>query len=234
MINSHKNIRRIAPLTLLCIAFTLPPQRTQAAAIIPIAEIIKAAVKKVIVAVDLQIQRQQNKVIWLQNTQKALENTMSKLKLDEISNWTEKQRELYEKYFDELPQVKLAISSYQRVRDITQKQTLIVTEYKKVWAVIQQDDHFTNLEKEYMGKVYSGILGATVENLDQLALLVKSFILQMSDGERLTLLNETALRVDQNYQDLLSFNRSNGQLSLQRARSNKELIQIQLLYGIHP
>lgn len=159
---------------------------------------------------------------------------MSKLKLDEISSWTEKQHELYEKYFDELQQVKSAISSYQRVRDITQKQTLIVTEYKKVWAVIQQDVHFTNLEKEYMGKVYSGILGGTVENLDQLALLVKSFTLQMSDGERLTLLNETALRVDQNYQDLLSFNRSNGQLSLQRARSNKELIQIQRLYGIHP
>ncbi len=234
MINSFKNIRRIALLTLLCVAFTLPSQRTQAAAIIPIVEIIKAAVKKVIVAVDLQIQRQQNKVIWLQNAQKVLENTMSKLKLDEISNWTEKQRELYAKYFNELQQVKSAISSYQRVRDITQKQTLIVTEYKKVWAVIQQDDHFTNLEKEYMGKVYSGILGGTVENLDQLALLVKSFTLQMSDGERLTLLNETALRVDQNYQDLLSFNRSNGQLSLQRARSNTEILQVQQLYGIHP
>ncbi|MEP2348290.1 MAG: conjugal transfer protein TraI, partial [Algoriphagus sp.] len=69
-----------------------------------------------------------------------------------------------------------------------------------------------------MGHVYSGILRATVDNLDQLALLVKSFTLQMSDGERLTLLNETALQVDQNYQDLLSFNCSNGQLSLQRAR----------------
>lgn len=233
MINSHKNIRRIALLTLLCVAFTLPPNRTQAAATIPIVEIIKAAVKKVIVAVDLQIQRQQNKVIWLQNAQKVLENTMSKLKLDEISNWTEKQRDLYANYFDELQQVKSAISSYQRVRDITQKQTLIVTEYKKVWAIIQQDDHFTTLEKEYMGQVYSGILRATVDNVDQLALLVKSFTLQMSDGERLTLLNETALRVDQNYQDLLSFNGSNGQLSLQRARSNKELIQIQRLYGIH-
>lgn len=234
MISSHKNISRTVLLTVLCVAFILPPTRTQAAATIPIVEIIKAAVKKVIVAVDLQIQRQQNKVIWLQNAQKVLENTMSKLKLDEISSWTEKQRELYEKYFDELQQVKSAISSYHRVRDIAQKQTLIVTEYKKVWAVIQQDDHFTIQEKEYMGQVYAGILEATVENLDQLSILIKSFTLQMSDGERLTLLNETALQVDQNYQDLLSFNRSNGQLSLQRARSNTEILHIQLLYGIQP
>ena len=48
---------------------------------IDIATIIKAAVKKVIKAVDLQIQRFQNKTIWLQNVQKSLENAMSKTKL---------------------------------------------------------------------------------------------------------------------------------------------------------
>ena len=54
--------------------------------------VVKAAVKKVIKAIDLQIQRLQNKTIWLQNAQKTLENTLSKLKLDEISDWTEKQK----------------------------------------------------------------------------------------------------------------------------------------------
>lgn len=232
MINSLKKIRRTVVLTLLCIAFTLPPQRSEAAAAISILEIIKAAVTKVIVAVDLQIQRQQNKVIWLQNAQKVLENTMSKLKLDEISDWTEKQRTLYQKYFDELQQVKSAISTYQRVRDITQKQARIVSEYKKVWAVIQQDSHFTTAEKEYMGKVYSGLLASTVDNLDQLTLLVKSFTLQMSDGERLNLLNETAARVDQNYQDLHSFNQSNGMLSIRRSNSTQELNLLRNLYGM--
>ncbi|MEB2774642.1 conjugal transfer protein TraI [Algoriphagus sp. D3-2-R+10] len=233
MKNPLKKINRTIVLTLLCMAFTLPAQRTEAAVPLAILEIIKAGVKKVIVAMDLKIQRQQNKVIWLQNAQKVLENTMSKLKLDEISNWNEKQRALYEQYFDELQQVKSAISSFQRVRDITQKQTLIVSEYKKVWAAIKQDTHFTAAEKEYMAKVYSGLLATTVDNLDQLTLLVKSFTLQMSDGERLTLLNETANRVDQNYRDLQSFNRSNGQLSLQRAKSSNEISIIQNLYGLN-
>lgn len=234
MKNSLKKFRRTALLTMLCFAFSLPAQDTQAAVAIPILQIIKAAVKKVIVAVDLQIQRQQNKVIWLQNAQKVLENTMSKLKLDEISDWTEKQRKLYQEYFDELQNVKSAISSFQLVRDITQKQTLIVSEYKKVWAIIQQDTHFTLTEKEYMGQIYSGLLGATVDNLDHLALLVKSFTLQMSDAERLDLLNETAAQVDQNYQDLLSFNRSNAMLSIQRSKSMQELTLLKNLYGLTP
>ena len=61
----------------------------------PITLIIKEGIKKVIQAVDLKIQRLQNKTIWLQNAQKTLENTMSQLKLDEITDWVERQRTLY-------------------------------------------------------------------------------------------------------------------------------------------
>ena len=88
-----------------------PVQHTEAQ--IPIYDIIKAAVKKVIKAVDLKIQRLQNKTIWLQNAQKTLENQMSKLKLKEIGDWANKQKELYAKYFDELSKVKNAIGTYQ-------------------------------------------------------------------------------------------------------------------------
>ena len=45
-----------------------------------ILEVIQAGIKKAIKAVDLKIQRLQNKTIWLQNAQKVLENKMSKLK----------------------------------------------------------------------------------------------------------------------------------------------------------
>ena len=46
--------------------------------------IIKAGVKKAIVAIDLKIQRLQNKTIWLQNAEKILENKMSELKSPQI------------------------------------------------------------------------------------------------------------------------------------------------------
>ena len=98
-----------------------------------ILEIIKAGIKKVIVAIDLKIQRIQNKTIWLQNAQKVLENKMSELKLNEIGNWVEKQRKLYADYFDELWKVKNTIATYQRVRDIIRRQVQLVTEYKKAY-----------------------------------------------------------------------------------------------------
>ena len=64
----------------------------------PIFGIIRAAVVKAIKAMDLKIQKLQNKTIWLQNAQKEIENMLSKVKLDAISDWAKKQKELYQKY----------------------------------------------------------------------------------------------------------------------------------------
>src|SRR6187549_2080132 len=89
---------------------------------IPVLEIIKEGITKVIVAVDLQIQRLQNETIWLQNAQKVLENKFSELRLTEISDWVEKQRAQYASYFDELWRIKTSLTYYQRVKDIIQKQ----------------------------------------------------------------------------------------------------------------
>lgn len=204
----------------------------QAKAQIPIIDIIKNAIKKVIKAIDLQIQRQQNKVIWLQNAQKTLENTMSKIKLDEITDWVDKQKELYKGYYDELRKVKAVIAYYRRIKDITEKQVHLVNEYKRAWGLFQQDKHFTTDEISYMGDVYSGILDESIKNMDQLFLVINSFQTQMSDAKRLELVNEASDRVDINYNDLKAFNQQGILLSLQRAKAQNDVDVTKKLYGI--
>ena len=216
----------------LCISFTVLPVQQANAAPIAILEIINAGIKKVIKAVDLKIQRLQNKTIWLQNAQKTLENTLSKLKLDEISEWTEKQKEQYREYYEELAKVKAIISYYQRIRDITQKQVQLVNEYQHAWQLIQQDDHFTSDEIEYMSRVYSGILEESLNNIDQITLIVQSFTTTMSDAKRLEIINNAADQVDANYDDLMRFNQQNVLLSLSRAKTSIEVQTVKKLYGL--
>lgn len=198
----------------------------------PILEIIKAAVIKAIKAVDLKIQRLQNKTIWLQNAQKTLENTLSKLKLDNISGWVEKQKTLYKDYYEELYKVKAIIAHYQRIKDITEKQVRIVEEYQWAWALIKQDEHFTADELNYMATVYSGLLDQSANNIDQIFLVVNSFTTQMSDAKRLEIINATADQVDANYYDLVRFNQEAILLSLQRAKGQNDVEAVKKLYGI--
>lgn len=219
----------ILPMSTMTIFVSLPKG---ANAQIAVVEVIKAGVKKVIKAVDLKVQRLQNETIWLQNAQKVLENQLSKLKLTEIADWTQKQKELYSKYYNELWQIKSAITYYKRIKDLTEKQVAIVDEYKWSWNLFKQDKHFTADELDYIGKVYSGILDESVKNLDQILLVVNSFKTQMSDAKRLEIINAAADKMDTNYSDLKQFNTQNIKLSIQRAKSLDEVTTLKELYGI--
>jgi hypothetical protein len=197
-----------------------------------ILEIIKAGIKKVIVAIDLKIQRIQNKTIWLQNAQKVLENKMSELKLNEIGNWVEKQRKLYADYFDELWKVKNTIATYQRVRDIIRRQVQLVTEYEKAYALSRRDKNFTTAEINYMYQVYSGILNESVKNLEQVQLVVSAFVTQMSDAKRMEIINTASDNIEQNISDLRQFNQENIRTSLQRAKEKNDIDAVKKLYGL--
>lgn len=218
---------------LLCLFLVNTPARpAESTAAIPILEIVKAVAKKVIKAIDLGIQRLQNKTIWLQNAQKQVENALSKLKLDEISSWTKKQRDLYKGYYEELQKVKSIITYYKRIKEITNKQTRLIEEYERAWNLFKQDSHFNESELEYMEKVYSGILEDSMKNIDQIFLILESFSTQMSDLKRLEIINEAADNIDSNYDDLSLFNKQNVMLSLQRAKTANDVKKIKQFYGI--
>lgn len=225
-------MKRIFIALLLSVAISgMPNQKAEAS--IPILAIIKEAIEKVIKAVDLMVQRLQNKTIWLQNAQKVLENKLNELKLTEIAEWTEKHRKLYKEYYDELWKVKNAIASYQRIKQILERQKGLVTEYKRVWGIIRNDDRFTKNELDYMYRVYSGIMNASVRNLDQVLVVINSFKTQMSDGKRLEIISRCGEEIEQNYFDLKEFNTQNIQLSLSRAKDAHEIEMVKQLYELH-
>jgi predicted transcriptional regulator YheO len=198
----------------------------------PITEIIKAGITKVIVAVDLKIQRLQTKTIWLQNAQKVLENSMSKARLDDITGWVQKQKDLYQNYFDELWKVKDVLSYYHKIRQITEQEVALVNQYHRAWSGVTQDSHFTAAEVDYMGKVYTGIIEQSIKNLDQIALVINSFVTQMSDQKRMQIIDQAAEAMQKNYNDLKSFTNENIQLSIQRSKDEHDVAVVRALYAM--
>ena len=225
-----KNFMILMPTSLIVLMVSLPLE--QANAQVAVLEVIKAGVKKVIKAVDLKIQRMQNETIWLQNAQKVMENQLSKIKLTEISDWTEKQKELYSKYYSELWKVKGAITYYKRIKEVTTKQVFLVDEYKKAWNLAKQDQNFTPHELDYMYDVYSGILKESAKNLDEILLIIHSHKTQMSDAKRLEIINSAADRIDENYADLKEFTNQNILMSVQRSKNQQQMQDVQKLYDL--
>jgi hypothetical protein len=206
----------------------VPSQSTQAAWW----EVVRQVVIKVILAIDAQVQRLQNKTIGLQNAQKALENALSKLKLEEIGDWGEKQRALYANYYEELWKVKNALATYKKVKELIEAQRALVKSYQRGYQLFRQDDHFTPQEIEYMGLVYSGMLAKSLETVDQLLQVVQSFTVQMSDGERWKIIDQAAEDMKALLSDLRRFNQENVLLSVQRSKDKVTLQRVRMFYGI--
>ena len=222
-------MKKLIVMLVLCVGLTIAPTQKSHAIVW---EVVRQALIAAIKAADIAVQRLQNKTIWLQNAQKTLENTLSKLKLVEISDWLDKNRKQYAKYFDELRKVKEMISGYQKVKEIMAKQVYIVEEYKRAFALFKKDKHFTSAEIEYMVKVYTGIVDESLKNLDQLFLVVNAYNTKMTDGRRLEIISAVASHIDENLNDLRDFNSQNVRLSLQRTKDELEVKRVKALYGI--
>lgn len=215
---------------LIVVILTCYSSRSQAQ--FPIAEAVKLVVKKVIKAIDLKVQRMQNKTIWLQNAQKTIENEMSKFRLDEISSWSEKQRSIYDQYYQELWKVKSTIAYYSRVKDLTVRQIDMVGDYQRAWRLFQSDKHFKPDELLEMQRVYIGILNASAKNLEQIMLVVNPGKTQMTDQQRLEAINLAGDRLDETYTDLKQYNNQNIMLSLHRGKDLNEVQTLKNYYGI--
>ncbi|MGN6396688.1 MAG: conjugal transfer protein TraI [Mucilaginibacter sp.] len=222
--------KKLIPIAILMLLIAIQTKRANAQFVI--GDIIKLTVTKVIKAIDLKVQRMQNQTIWLQNAQKALENELSQFRLTEISNWSANQKQLFSTYYDELWKIKSTIAYYQRIKNVAVQQVALVNDYKRAWALLQQDKHFSAAELQQMTAVYSGILSASERNLDDVMTVLSSGKTQMSDEQRLELINRAADRLDENYSDLRRFNTENQMLSLQRSRDLSDTKTTKLIYGI--
>lgn len=224
-----KRIKYLWMVLVMSVSFSIAPT-VQSHAVVWV--VVKAALVKVIKAMDLAVQRLQNKTIWLQNAQKTLENTLSKMKLDEISDWTAKHKAQYQKYYEELGKVRSVISGYQRVKDVMTKQVRIVESYKRAFNLFKQDKNFTADEITHMTRVYTGMVEESIKNLDMLLAIIRNKDFTMTDGRRLELIAKTADRMDAVLSDLKLFNQQNIKVSLQRARDINEVKVLKQLYEV--
>jgi hypothetical protein len=91
---------------------------------------------------------------------------------------------------------------------------------------------FTPEEITYMGGVYGNLFDQSLQNLDELTLVLTDSRLRMSDDERLTTID----RIYKEMQDKLSFLRSfNGQiksLEQQREKAQQEASELRQLYNV--
>lgn len=201
----------------------------QADAQIPvISPIVSTAVR----AVDLAVQRIQTQTILLQEAQQVVQNVMSETELKGISGWLSDLKDLYGEYFAELAQVKTVISGYHKVTEIVEREEQLLAIASQAMAMFRQNPHFSTAELSQMGSVYSGIVQESARNVDQLTMVLTSFVTQMSDQQRMAIIDRAGAGIDNNWRDMQAFTNENELLSLQRAGDAADYETLKKIYGL--
>ena len=140
---------------------------------------------------------------------------------------------LHKTFLDGLMMVSPTVKKYQRIADIINNQIMIVKEYKNAFNLFKQDSNFNPDEIEYLGKVYSNLFKQSMNDIDELTVIITDGKLRMSDDERL----EAIDRIFNNMQDKLlflrHFNNNTTILAVQRVREKNDVETMKKIYGIN-
>lgn len=139
---------------------------------------------------------------------------------------------LHKTFIDGLMEVSPTVRKYKKVADIINDQILIVKEYKNAFNRFKKDNNFNPQEIEYLGKVYTNLFKQSLNNLDELAIIITANKLRMSDDERLAAIDRIYNDMQDKLMFLRHFNNNTTILAVQRAREKNDAVTIRKIYGI--
>lgn len=138
---------------------------------------------------------------------------------------------LHEVFLDGLMVVSPEVKKYRRVVDIISAQKSIVSEYKAALGAFRGADIFNAGELDYLGRVYSSLFDASLQNLEDLTMVITSSKLRMSDEERLKAIDRIFLDTSDKLEFLRDFNRGAVVLFKQKQKEKREIEQLRMYYG---
>jgi len=148
-----------------------------------------------------------------------------------VKNIAEGNFSLHEVFLDGMMLVSPEVRKYRRIADIIADQSDIVSEYKAAFKRFSAGGNFTVSELEYLGKVYGELFSQSLDNLDQLAMVITAGKLRMSDDERLQAIDKIFADTQDKLMFLRSFNRQTSSLNMQRQREKADFDGLRRYYN---
>ena len=125
---------------------------------------------------------------------------------------------LHEAFLDGLMQVSPTVRKYKKIGEIIIFQTQLVQEYKSAFRRFDVSNLFNANEINYMGNVYTNLFNKSLQNLDELTMVITAGKLRMSDDERLNAIDRIYVDMSDKLVFLRTFNKENNVLAIQRGR----------------
>lgn len=140
---------------------------------------------------------------------------------------------LHEIFLDGLLQVSPAVKKYEKIAQIISYQKSLVAESERASSAFTNAAVFVPSELAYLSAVYQNLLTKSLQNLQELTLLVTAGKLRMSDDERLQGIDKIFIVSQDQLSFLRDFNQQAKLLSLQKIKEKRELLALKSLHQLN-
>ena len=138
---------------------------------------------------------------------------------------------LHSTYLNSLLSVSPTVKNYVRIADIISDQASIVSEYKNALNSFNNSGSFSASELNYISSVYGNLFNKSLDNLDELVMVLTNSELRMSDAERLNAIDHIYSDMQDKLTFLRQFDARAGILANQRQHQAQDLNVLKNLYG---
>jgi hypothetical protein len=125
---------------------------------------------------------------------------------------------LHDAFLNALLQVSPTVRKYKRVADIIQSQSRILKEYKSAFKRFKGSNLFNLNELKYLQSVYGNLFHKSLQDLNELTIVITAGKLRMSDDERIAAIDRIYNSITDKLVFLRSFNNEGNVLAIQRGR----------------
>lgn len=139
---------------------------------------------------------------------------------------------LHDAFLNALLQVSPTVKKYKRVADIISCQSKIVKEYRTAFNRFKASNLFNASETKYMEQVYNNLFNKSLQNINELAMVITAGKLRMSDDERIAAIDRIYDEITDKLVFLRSFNNEGNVLAVQRGREMVDTKLSQKLNGL--
>lgn len=139
---------------------------------------------------------------------------------------------LHHAFLNALLQVSPTIKKYKRVADIISCQSQIIKEYKSAFNRFKASNLFAVSEINYMEEVYKNLFNKSLQNLNELTIVITAGKLRMSDDERIAAIDRIYIEITDKLVFLRNFNSEGNVLAVQRGREMVDTKLSQKLNGL--
>ena len=138
---------------------------------------------------------------------------------------------LHSAYLNGLLSVSPAVKKYVRVADIISAEANLISEYKAAQSAFSHSGMFSASELNYFTSVFSNLYNQSLNNLDELTMVLTDNELRASDAERLNAIDHIYDDLQNKLSFLRVFNGRAGVLASQRQHDLQDNSNLKSLFG---